>query len=57
LLLYARIQQSIGMSGTSGGYCPICGKSYGPEAERCPIHGYLFQSRDALRPGIVIDGA
>jgi len=28
-----------------------------PEAERCPIHGYLFQSRDALRPGIVIDGA
>jgi len=45
------------MSGTSGGYCPICGKSYGPEAERCPIHGYLFQSRDALRPGSVIDGA
>jgi serine/threonine-protein kinase len=45
------------MSGSSGGYCPICGKSYGPEADRCPIHGFLFQSRDALRPGVVIDGA
>ena len=45
------------MSGSSGGYCPICEKSYGPEADRCPIHGFLFQSRDALRPGVVIDGA
>jgi serine/threonine protein kinase/tetratricopeptide (TPR) repeat protein len=45
------------MSGSSGGYCPICGKSYGPEADCCPVHGYLFQSRDALRPGVVIDGA
>lgn len=45
------------MSGSSGGYCPICGKSYGPEADRCPVHGFLFQSRDALRTGDVIDGA
>src|ERR1035441_9067966 len=45
------------MSGSSGGYCPICAKSYGPEADRCPVHGFLFQSRDALRPGVVIDGA
>jgi serine/threonine protein kinase len=41
---------------SSGGYCPICGKSYGPEADRCPVHNFLFQSRDALRPGVVIDG-
>ena len=45
------------MSGSSGGYCPICGKSYGPGADCCPVHGFLFQSRDALRPGVVIDGA
>ncbi|MGD0497657.1 MAG: protein kinase [Bryobacteraceae bacterium] len=44
------------MSGFSGGYCPICGKSYGPEADRCPVHSFLFQSRDAFRPGDVIDG-
>ena len=44
------------MSGSSGGYCPICGKSYGPEADRCPVHGFQFQGRDALRPGVVIDG-
>jgi len=44
------------MSGSSGGYCPICERSYGPDADRCPIHGFLFQNRDALRPGVVIDG-
>jgi len=44
------------MSGSSGGYCPICDKSYGPEANGCPVHGFLFQSRDALRPDKVIDG-
>ena len=44
------------MSGSSGGYCPICEKSY-PEADRCPVDGFLFQSRDALRPGVVIDGS
>ena len=45
------------MSGSNGGYCPICGKSYGPEVDRCPVHGFLFQSKDALRIGDVIDGA
>jgi formylglycine-generating enzyme required for sulfatase activity/tRNA A-37 threonylcarbamoyl transferase component Bud32 len=44
------------MSASSDGYCPICGKSYGPEADRCPVHNFLFQGRDALRPGVVIDG-
>ncbi len=44
------------MSGSSGGYCPICEKNYGSDADRCPVHGFRFQSRDALRPGVVIDG-
>jgi serine/threonine protein kinase len=44
------------MSGYSVGYCPICEKSYGPESDRCPVHNFLFHSRDALRPGDVIDG-
>ena len=43
------------MSGPRGGYCPICSKTYGPEFDRCPVDGFLFQSRDALRPGTVID--
>jgi len=41
---------------SDAGYCPLCQRSYGPELDRCPAHGFLFQSKDALRRGTVVDG-
>jgi hypothetical protein len=40
------------MNRSSGGCCPNDGKSYGPEADCCPVHDCLFQGRDALRPSV-----
>ena len=59
ILGYLRLEygRGISVSGLSGGFCPHCGKSYGTEVDQCPVHGFLFQAGDVLRPGTVIDGS